>query len=136
MPFSQKRRQRQPFRRQDREAWRDLARAAADGRDQLRRGDARTTPRARVPCSDTARVPSLDRPPLTTYRPAMLDRRSFVAGIASLIAAPLAAEAQQAIKIGFLLGSSLSSPSVVIEPFKQTLREKGWIEGQTLTLEY
>ena len=66
----------------------------------------------------------------------MLDRRSFVAGIASLIAAPLAAEAQQAIKIGFLLGSSLSSPSVVIEPFKQTLREKGWIEGQNLTLEY
>src|ERR1043166_4147095 len=71
----------------------------------------------------------------------MLDRRAFLTGIAGVIVGPAAPGAQQppapkAIKIGFLLGSSLSSPSVVIEPFKQTLREKGWIEGQNLTLEY
>jgi putative ABC transport system substrate-binding protein len=56
---------------------------------------------------------------------------------ASLLAAPFAVEAQEpkAAKIGFLLGATLSSPSVQIEPFKQTLREKGWIEGQNLTLE-
>jgi putative tryptophan/tyrosine transport system substrate-binding protein len=55
--------------------------------------------------------------------------------------APIAAEAQQmqkqkAAKIGFLLGGTASSPAVQIEPFKQTLREKEWIEGQNLTLEY
>jgi putative ABC transport system substrate-binding protein len=55
------------------------------------------------------------------------------------IAAPLAAHAQQAGKIyriGFLVGAAFSSPSVQIEPFKQSLREKGWIEGQNLTLVY
>jgi len=59
----------------------------------------------------------------------------------SLMLALLAAEAQQmrerkVAKIGILLGATVSSPSVEIEPFKQTLREKGWIEGQNLTLEY
>ena len=52
-----------------------------------------------------------------------------------LALAQLAAEAQQAGKIyhvGFLFGASSSSPSVAIEPFKQTLRERGWVEGQNL----
>src|SRR5262245_34481264 len=67
-------------------------------------------------------------------------RIGFVFAI-SLMLAPLAAEAQQmqerkAAKIGFLFGGTVSSPSVQIEPFKQTLRDKGWIEGQNLTLEY
>jgi len=39
-------------------------------------------------------------------------------------------------KIGFLSGGSLSSPGVQIEPFKEALREKGWIEGQSLTPEH
>jgi putative ABC transport system substrate-binding protein len=57
------------------------------------------------------------------------------------VATPLAVDAQPALgwkaaKIGFLLGSALSSPSVQIEPFKQALREKGWNEGQNLTPEY
>src|SRR5262249_48684942 len=57
-----------------------------------------------------------------------------------LALAPLAAEAQQApgpkaAKVGVLIGGTLSSPAVQIEPFKQTLLEKGWIEGQNLTLE-
>src|SRR2546428_5757615 len=46
------------------------------------------------------------------------------------------AQGPKAAKIGFLLGGTLSTPSVQIEPFKQTLRENGWIEGQNLTLEY
>ena len=46
------------------------------------------------------------------------------------------AQAPKPAKIGFLLGGTLSTPSVEIKPFKQTLREKGWIEGQNLTLEY
>jgi ABC-type uncharacterized transport system substrate-binding protein len=59
----------------------------------------------------------------------------------SLVIAPFVAEGQQAqapqaAKIGFLLGGTLSSPAIQIEPFKQTLRERGWIEGQNLTLAY
>ena len=51
---------------------------------------------------------------------------------------PFVAETQErkAATIGFLLGGTSSTPSVQIESFKQTLREKGWIEGQNLTLEY
>ena len=68
----------------------------------------------------------------------MMDRRAFLVGCASVLATPFVAEAQErkAAKIGVLLGATLSTPSVQIEPFKQTLREKGWIEGQNLTLEY
>jgi putative ABC transport system substrate-binding protein len=64
----------------------------------------------------------------------------LVTPIAALIlfAAPLVVEAQQAppkaAKIGVLLGATVSSLSVQIEPFKQTLRERGWNEGQNLTL--
>jgi putative tryptophan/tyrosine transport system substrate-binding protein len=67
-----------------------------------------------------------------------MDRRTFLAGCVSLLATPFAAETQEpkTAKIGFLLGGTLSTPSVQIEPFKQTLRERGWVEGQNLTLEY
>ena len=68
----------------------------------------------------------------------MIARRAFLAGTFGLLAAPLAAEAQPApakvVKIGLLLGATVSSLSVQIEPFKQTLRERGWNEGQNLTL--
>src|SRR5262245_2447386 len=67
-----------------------------------------------------------------------MDRRAFLVGCVSVLATPLVAESQErkAAKIGFLLGGTLSTPSVQIEPFRETLREKGWIEGQNLTLEY
>ena len=53
---------------------------------------------------------------------------------------PRALEAQQApaekvAQIGVLLGGTLSSPAVQIEPFKQTLLKRGWIEGQNLRLQ-
>ena len=69
---------------------------------------------------------------------AVIDRRALLIGCASVLATPFVAETQQpkAAKIGFLLGGTLSTPSVQIEPFKRTLSEKGWIEGQNLTLEY
>ena len=71
----------------------------------------------------------------------MTRRTLFVVLAGGILVAPLAAEAQQAqgpkaAKIGFLLGGTLSTPSVQMEPFKQTLRERGWIEGRNLTLEY
>jgi hypothetical protein len=49
-----------------------------------------------------------------------MDRRTVLAGCASRLATPLVAETQEskAAKIGFLLGATLSTPSVQIEPFK------------------
>ena len=55
-----------------------------------------------------------------------------------LLAIARAAAAQQTpakvAKVGLLLGATASSLSVQIEPFRQTLRERGWNEGQNLTL--
>ena len=54
-----------------------------------------------------------------------------------LLAAPLAAEAQQAGKVARVgyLGSG-AKPSPAGEAFKATLREHGWVEGQNLSIEY
>jgi ABC-type uncharacterized transport system substrate-binding protein len=65
-----------------------------------------------------------------------MDRRAFLAGSAALLAAPLAAEAQQARKVprvGILL---LSDAQSVPDAFRQGLRELGYVEGQTIALEY
>jgi len=57
-----------------------------------------------------------------------------------LLAAPLAAEAQQAGKVprvGFLLpGSRSESVQRVVDEFRQGLRELGYVEGQTIAIEY
>ena len=69
----------------------------------------------------------------------MTTRRAFLATLAGgLLAAPLAAEAQQAGKvprIGFLFYGS-PGPSQEIEAFRRGLRELGYIEGQNIALEY
>ena len=55
-----------------------------------------------------------------------------------LLAAPLAAEAQQAAKvprIGFLFFGSLG-PSRELDAFRQGLRELGYAEGQNIAVEY
>jgi putative ABC transport system substrate-binding protein len=65
-----------------------------------------------------------------------MDRRAFLAGSAALLAAPLAAEAQQARKVprvGILL---LSDAQSVPDAFRQGLRDLGYVEGQTIALEY
>ena len=70
----------------------------------------------------------------------MMDRRAFLAGTGSvLLAAPLAAEGQGARKvprIGVLL--TTGSPETVrgLEAFRQGLRERGYVEGQTILIEY
>jgi len=69
----------------------------------------------------------------------MIRRRAFVAGSLAFLAAPRASEAQPGDKVrrvGLLFAAASSSPGVQIEPFKQSLRERGWIEGQNLTLAY
>jgi len=57
----------------------------------------------------------------------------------SLILAPLAAEGQQAGKVprvGVLLSNSQSSSSTNVEAFRQGLRERGYVEGQNIVIEY
>ena len=67
-----------------------------------------------------------------------MDRRAFLGVIAGgLLAAPLAAEAEQAGKtplIGFL--RSGSPPDPFVEAFRQGLRELGYVEGQNIRIEY
>ncbi len=72
----------------------------------------------------------------------MTTRRDFIGMIAGgLLAAPLAAEGQQPAKvarIGFLVTSSLESPEVqgLLDAFRQGLRERGYVEGQNIIIEY
>jgi ABC-type uncharacterized transport system substrate-binding protein len=65
-------------------------------------------------------------------------RRAFIATLAGgLLAAPLAAEGQQvkpASRVGILRYGSL--PPSFIEPFRQELRELGYVEGQSIVVEY
>jgi ABC-type sugar transport system substrate-binding protein len=67
----------------------------------------------------------------------MMNRRRFLRTVSvSLLAAPLAAQAQQAGKvynIGFLgLGSSFAGPNRTA--FDRGLQEHGWIEGRNFVL--
>ncbi len=67
-----------------------------------------------------------------------MDRRRFLGVVAALVAAPLAAEAQQAGKvprIGFLFFGS-PGPSREIDAFRQGLRGLGYTEGQNIVIEY
>lgn len=57
----------------------------------------------------------------------------------SLLAAPLAADAQQAGKvprIGFLSLTSPSDRPPLLDAFRQRLRELGWVEGQNIVIDY
>jgi putative ABC transport system substrate-binding protein len=69
----------------------------------------------------------------------MIDRRAFLAGTgAVLLAAPLAADAQQAGKvyrIG-LLGAGSQVTSENRQAFEQALRERGWVTGENLVIAY
>jgi hypothetical protein len=67
----------------------------------------------------------------------VIDRRTFLAGTgAVLLAAPLAAEAQQAgtvRQIGSLGTGALPTPAELAQnSFNQELRKLGWIEGKNL----
>ena len=68
----------------------------------------------------------------------MIDRRTFLAGAgAVLLAAPLAAGAQQAGKvyrIGFLRAGP--PPRTYVEGFQQGLRARGYIDGVNVVIEY
>jgi putative ABC transport system substrate-binding protein len=69
----------------------------------------------------------------------VIDRRTFLAGTgAVLLAAPLAAEAQQAakiVRIGYL-ALDLTLSRHLQESFRQGLRDLGYIEGRNVVIEY
>jgi putative ABC transport system substrate-binding protein len=68
-----------------------------------------------------------------------MNRRSFIGTLAGgLLAAPLAAEAQEAAKvarIGLLAGNLASNPHLP-EAFRQGLRDLGYVEGRNVVIEY
>jgi putative ABC transport system substrate-binding protein len=69
-----------------------------------------------------------------------VDRRAFLGTVAGgLLAAPLAAEAQLAGKvhrIGFLGNSTATLETNLVGPFREGLRELGYVEGQNILIDY
>jgi putative ABC transport system substrate-binding protein len=67
-------------------------------------------------------------------------RRTFLTALGGgLLAAPLAAEAQQArrtMTVGYLGSSSPSLESNLVDAFREGLRQLGYEEGQNLTIKY
>jgi putative ABC transport system substrate-binding protein len=67
-----------------------------------------------------------------------VDRRAFIAGTVGLLAAPLAAEAQQPTKvyrIGFLGAESAAYDASRLEILRTELRKVGYVEGRNLIIE-
>ncbi len=70
----------------------------------------------------------------------MTDRRAFISGIAGgLLAAPLVAQAQQTgnvYRIGFLGNSTAALEANLVGPFREGLRDLGYVEGRNVLIEY
>jgi len=70
---------------------------------------------------------------------AVMRRREFIAALSGAVAWPLSTHAQQPRKpptIGFLGQSTPVAESTRLAAFLERLRELGWIEGQTVAIEY
>jgi ABC-type uncharacterized transport system substrate-binding protein len=69
-----------------------------------------------------------------------MDRRTFITNVAcGLVAVPLATQAQQAgriYRIGYLSAAAPAASATVIDAFRQGLRERGWVEGQSFVIDY
>jgi len=65
-----------------------------------------------------------------------MNRRAFVTGLAAVLAAPLEIQAQRErlYKVGYL-GLS-AGPTSTTRAFREELRERGWMEGQNISIEY
>jgi putative ABC transport system substrate-binding protein len=69
----------------------------------------------------------------------VIDRRAFISGVTGgLLAAPLAAEAQQAGMpvIGFLNSSSPDPDGDRVRAYRRGLSDTGYVEGRNVTIEY
>ena len=68
-----------------------------------------------------------------------MNRRAFVIGVGALLGEPLGVEARQAGKvshIGVLAAGGPTMYSARYEAFRRGLRELGYVEGQTIAIEY
>ena len=68
----------------------------------------------------------------------LVQRRNFLIAVGTLLAAPLAAEAQQAAKvtrIGYLSHNMAATPHLR-DAFLQGLRDVGYVEGRNVVIEY
>jgi putative tryptophan/tyrosine transport system substrate-binding protein len=68
-----------------------------------------------------------------------VDRRRFLlTSLAGAVAAPLAAEAQQAAKVARIgyLSTNLAANPHIQEAFRQGLRDLGYVEGRNVVIEY
>ncbi len=67
----------------------------------------------------------------------MIHWRTFIAAVAcGLLAAPLAAGAQQPVVLVGILASGSSRSAPLIGDFEERLRELGFVEGRNLTIEF
>ena len=69
-----------------------------------------------------------------------MKRRKFISFLGGAVAWPLAAGAQQELRkaprIGFLTRATDASVSTQIDAFRQGLRDLGWVEGKSISVEY
>lgn len=67
-----------------------------------------------------------------------MDRRTWLLGPLGLLAAPVAAEAQQAAKVARIgwLGDNPAAGLHLREAFRQGLRDLGYVEGRNVVIEY
>ena len=67
-----------------------------------------------------------------------VQRRDFLIAAGAIVAAPIVARAQATRtipRVGFLFGGA-SGPSADVDAFRRGLRERGYIEGQNIAVEY
>src|SRR5215471_2022717 len=87
-----------------------------------------------------SRSPYWSEPTRSSNKQRLMDRRAFIAMVGgSILAAPVAAEAQQALKvprIGYLSGDTRTTASTFEDAFRQGLRELGYVEDQNIAIEY
>jgi putative tryptophan/tyrosine transport system substrate-binding protein len=65
-----------------------------------------------------------------------MNRRAFVTGLGAVLAAPRAAEAQQAGKVYRIGYLTLARVPTIDHAFLETLRELGYVEGQNIVIEF
>ena len=68
-----------------------------------------------------------------------MNRRTFLVATAGLLGAPLVAPAQpvgKVYRVGFLGNSTAALEANLVGPFREGLRERGYVEGRDLTIEY
>ena len=65
-------------------------------------------------------------------------RREFIVAIGSVVTWPLASRAQQPTipVVGFMSGRSPPDSAHLVSAFRQGLSERGFVEGQTVRIEY